>query len=210
MDSSRPWPCGAGREAVRLGIDRPTAQFPFVDPKRCIGCGSCVNACPEGDVLGIVGGTATVLNGLRCVGHGRCEVACPVGAIEVGLGDLKSRQDVPLLDRWQESTVPGLFIAGELAGLALVKNAIQQGRKVVDRVAQQAQAARRAAGGDVLDLLVVGGRGRRAWRRRRRPANGGFPTASSSRRGTWAARSSTIPGGSWSSRRRWTSRSSGG
>jgi thioredoxin reductase (NADPH) len=142
-------------EAARLGVDRPPAQFPFINPMRCIGCGTCVDACPEGDVLGIVGGTATVVNGLRCVGHGRCEIACPVGAIEVGLGDLKSRKDIPVLDSWQESTVPGLFIAGELAGLALVKNAIGQACKVVERVAQRAPAARRAAG-EALDLLVVG------------------------------------------------------
>jgi thioredoxin reductase/Pyruvate/2-oxoacid:ferredoxin oxidoreductase delta subunit len=143
-------------EAVRLGVDRPPAQFPFIDPMRCIGCGACVSACPEGDVLGIVGGTATVVNGLRCVGHGRCEIACPVGAIEVSLGDLKSRKDIPLLDAWQQTSVPGLFVAGELGGLALVKNAIAQARKVVDRVAQLAPAARGVGGGDVLDLVIVG------------------------------------------------------
>jgi len=142
-------------EAVRLGVDRPPAQFPFIDPMRCIGCGTCVDACPEGDVLGIVGGTATVVNGLRCVGHGRCEIACPVGAIEVGLGDLKSRKDIPILDDWQQTTVPGLFVAGELGGLALVKNAMAQARKVVDRIAQLAPAARRA-GGDVADVVIVG------------------------------------------------------
>jgi thioredoxin reductase (NADPH) len=142
-------------EAARLGVDRPTAQFPFIDAMKCIGCSSCVEACPEGDVLGIVGGTATVVNGLKCVGHGRCEIACPVGAIEVGLGDLKSRKDIPLLDDWQETTVPGVYIAGELAGLALVKNAIAQARQVVDRIAQRAPAARRA-GGEAVDVLVVG------------------------------------------------------
>jgi thioredoxin reductase/NAD-dependent dihydropyrimidine dehydrogenase PreA subunit len=143
-------------EASRLGIDRPTAQYPFVDAKRCIGCGACVDACPEGDVLGIVGGTATVVNGLRCVGHGRCEPACPVGAIEVGLGDLKSRHDVPLLDRWNETTVPGIYIAGELGGLALVKNAILQAQQVVERIAQRAAAGRRGGPPDVLDVVVVG------------------------------------------------------
>ena len=68
-------------EAAKLGIDRPLAQFPYVDATWCIGCGACVTACPEGEVLGIVGGTAAVINGLRCVGHGVCETACPVGAI---------------------------------------------------------------------------------------------------------------------------------
>ena len=143
-------------EASRLGIDKPTAQFPFVDPTRCIGCGTCVDACPEGDVLGIVGGTATVVNGLKCVGHGKCEEACPVGAIEVGLGDLRSREDIPLLDPWHETSVPGLFVAGELGGLALIKNAMGQGRKVVERITQKVASVRRQAGGDVLDVVIVG------------------------------------------------------
>jgi thioredoxin reductase len=143
-------------EAARLGVDRPAAQFPFIDAMRCIGCGSCVEACPEGDVLGIVGGTAKIVNGLKCVGHGRCEIACPVGAIEVGLGDLKSRRDIPVLDEWQQTSVPGVFVAGELGGLALVKNAIAQARKVVDRVAQLASATGGAGGDDILDLVIVG------------------------------------------------------
>ncbi len=145
-------------EARGLGIDQPSGQFPYIDPQRCIGCATCVKACPEGDVLGIVGGTAVVINGLRCVGHALCEEACPVGAIEVGLGDLKSRADVPLLDEWQESTVPGGFIAGELSGLALIRFAIEQGERVVERIAARlAQLPRASADrGDLFDVVVVG------------------------------------------------------
>ncbi|HEX7151592.1 MAG TPA: FAD-dependent oxidoreductase [Thermoanaerobaculia bacterium] len=135
-------------EAAQLGIDKPNAQFPFIDPAHCIGCGACVRACPEGDVLGIVGGTAVVVNGLRCVGHARCEEACPVGAIEVGLGDLKSRADVPLLTDDYETTVPGMYIVGELGGLSLVRNAVKQGREVMRNIAR--------GDGDALDVLVVG------------------------------------------------------
>jgi thioredoxin reductase/Pyruvate/2-oxoacid:ferredoxin oxidoreductase delta subunit len=142
-------------EAVRLGIDRPTAQFPYINPLACIGCGTCVDACPEGDVLGIVGGTATVVNGLKCVGHGRCQEACPVGAIEVGLGDLKSREDVPLLTSSLETTVPGLFVVGELGGLALVKNAMAQGRQAVMAIAERARSSPKT-GGDVHDVLIIG------------------------------------------------------
>ncbi len=142
-------------EAAALGIDRPMAQFPYIDARRCIGCGACVLACPEGDVLGVVGGTATVINGLRCVGHARCEEACPVNAITVGLGDLKSRADMPQVDDWNETDTPGLFLAGEVRGLALVRNAIGQGRRVVERIAQRLGSLPPAPEGTV-DVLIAG------------------------------------------------------
>ncbi len=144
------------REAARLGIDKPVAQFPFVDALECIGCGACVSACPEGDVLGIVGGTAKVVNGLRCVGHGNCEVACPVEAIEVGIGDLKGRKDVPILDDQLETNVSGILVAGELGGLSLVRNAVRQGREVIDTIAQRLPATPGSSGSSLLDVAIVG------------------------------------------------------
>lgn len=143
-------------EARRLGIDRPAAQFPFVDALRCIGCGSCVEACPEGDVLGIVRGTAVVVNGLRCVGHGHCEIACPVEAIEVGMGDLRGRPDVPILDERLETSVPGIFIAGELGGLSLVRNAVRQGREAIEAIAGSRSKEPPISDHEVLDTLIVG------------------------------------------------------
>jgi thioredoxin reductase/NAD-dependent dihydropyrimidine dehydrogenase PreA subunit len=131
------------------------SQFPYIDATWCIGCGACVTACPEGDVLGIVGGTATVINGMRCVGHGVCETACPVGAIEVGLGDLRWRSDLPLLRPDFETSVPGLFVVGELGGLALFKNAVAQGRAVGKHIAARA-GKRRPGQDDVVDVAVVG------------------------------------------------------
>jgi thioredoxin reductase/NAD-dependent dihydropyrimidine dehydrogenase PreA subunit len=143
------------QEAAKLGIDRPLSQFPYIDATWCIGCGACVTACPEGDVLGIVGGTAAVINGLRCIGHGLCETACPVGAIEVGLGDLKSRADIPLMGPDHETSVPGLFVVGELGGLALFKNAVTQGRRVGAHIARRARSRGRASEG-LIDVAVVG------------------------------------------------------
>lgn len=143
-------------EAAMLGIDRPVAQFPYVDPNRCVGCGACVTACPEGDVLGLVGGTSVVVNGLRCVGHARCEEACPVGAIEVGVGDMKSRKDVPLLDDEMQTNLPRVFVAGELGGIALVKNAALQGRRTVEAVVERIRGTGYKAAPGTLDLLIVG------------------------------------------------------
>jgi thioredoxin reductase/ferredoxin len=145
------------QEALQLGTTKAIAQHPFVDAMRCIGCGACVDACPEHDVLAVVGGTARVVNGLRCIGHARCAAACPVGAIEVGLGDLRSREDMPLLDDWQQSvSVPGLFLVGELGGMALVRNAIAQATRALERIAELAPAARLSVQGDAYDVVVVG------------------------------------------------------
>lgn len=140
-------------EAVSLGIDQPPAQHPQVNLSLCIGCGSCVKACPEGDVLGLIHGKATIINGLRCVGHGRCAEACPVEAIQVGLGDTKNRDDIPQTDLTGETNVPGLYIVGELGGLALIKNAILQGQKAVQAIAKTLSPQETHGS---HDILIVG------------------------------------------------------
>lgn len=141
------------KEAVRLGADKPIAQYPQIDELRCIGCGACVDACPEGDVLGIVFGKATVINGLKCVGHGRCAEACPVMGIKVGLGDIKKRDDIPVMNEFNETNIPGIYIAGELGGLALIRNAVSQGKMVIETIAEK---AKRSTHDDIKDVVIVG------------------------------------------------------
>lgn len=140
-------------EAVRLGADKAVAQHPQIDELTCIGCGACVAACPEGSVLGIVGGKAVIINGLKCVGHGLCAEACPVEGITVGLGDLSKRDDIPMMDEHSQTNIPGVYIAGELGGLALIKNAISQGEKVVNHIAASIKPSQ---DNSVADVLIVG------------------------------------------------------
>ncbi|MBK8167376.1 MAG: NAD(P)-binding domain-containing protein [bacterium] len=143
------------RQNQELGMDRPVGQYPLIDAGACIGCGTCVAACPEHDVLGIVMGRAVVINGTRCIGHGRCAEACPVGAIRIGLGDITKRDDIPLLTPDGETTVPGVWIAGELSGYALINNAVAQGRAVMAAIAR-ALGPRLKGPSEILDVLVVG------------------------------------------------------
>lgn len=143
-------------EAERLGIDQPVAQYPYIDISRCVGCAACVDACPEGDVLGVVRGTATVINAFHCVGHARCEEACPVSAIEVGVGHLKSRRDTPWLNDDLETSVPGVFVAGELGGLALIRNAVAQGQRAATAVARRINGSAGSRQRGVVDLAIVG------------------------------------------------------
>lgn len=52
-----------------------------VDATRCIGCGVCINACPNNAVR-LVDGKAVVDPG-KCKAVGNCQKVCPVGAITV-------------------------------------------------------------------------------------------------------------------------------
>jgi len=140
-------------EAIRLGAEKAIAQHPQIDALKCIGCGACVDACPEGSVLGIVSGKAVIINGLKCVGHGLCEEACPVEGIKVGLGDVSKRDDMPLVDEHYQTNVPGVYIAGELGGLALIKNAIRQGTVATDHIAKNIKPSKDTS---VSDVVIVG------------------------------------------------------
>lgn len=143
-------------EAKRIGTDEPLSQHPHVNPHRCIGCGCCVRVCPEG-VLAVVEGTARLIHASQCVGHAYCEQVCPVAAIVVSLGDIRSRPDVPILDENLESSLPGVFIVGELGGMALVRHGINQGTQAIDEIAGRIRnAVGEHRSKDLLDILIVG------------------------------------------------------
>jgi thioredoxin reductase (NADPH) len=148
------------REAAEKGklySSGPMAQHPHIDSVYCIGCSICTQVCPEGDVLAMLGGKAVIVNGYKCVGHSLCAEACPVGAITMVMASPSMAADMPYLTPEYETSIQNLFIVGELGGLALIKNAINQGRDCVDTITKRIRAmgAARSAP-DVHDVLVVG------------------------------------------------------
>ncbi|RMG95734.1 MAG: 4Fe-4S dicluster domain-containing protein, partial [Candidatus Dadabacteria bacterium] len=143
------------REFEEAGLSEPPTLHPKIDHAKCLGCGSCVAACPEHPghrVLGIIGGKSHLVGPADCIGHGACARACPVGAITLVFGTERRGVDLPVVGPDFQTNVPGLFVAGELGGMGLIRNAVEQGKRAVENIA--ALPGMRA--GEGLDLVIVG------------------------------------------------------
>jgi len=138
--------------AKKDGIHEPVSLHPVVDPNNCIMTGACIIACPEKDILGILNGKATTINTSQCIGHGACFHACPTQAISLCIGTEKRGVDLPHVNQNFETNVPGISIAGELGGMGLIKNAVEQGRQAVEHIVKSLDRTHKAA----YDLIVVG------------------------------------------------------
>lgn len=137
------------RDAIESGLTEPPSLHPVVDLSTCIGSGGCVRACPE-KALGVIDGKAVLINPAHCIGHGACASACPVNAIKLVFGTEKRGVDIPDVNPEFESNVEGIFIAGELGGMGLIRNAIRQGTQAIDTIAKRPRPAAE------LDVLIVG------------------------------------------------------
>ena len=137
-------------EAVAKGMTEPPSLHPVIDPTRCIGSSSCVRVCPE-EALGIINGKAVLTNASACIGHGACLAACPVDAIKLVFGTEKRGIDIPNVKPDFETNVPGIFIAGELGGMGLIRKAAEQGRQAVETI-----RSRKASGDAEFDVVIVG------------------------------------------------------
>jgi thioredoxin reductase (NADPH) len=136
---------------ARAGTLRPVALHPRIDVSTCIGCATCVRVCPE-HVLGIVDGRATIVSGTKCIGHGICADVCPVGGITLTFGKPGEGMEIPEYNEHHETNIPGLYIVGELSGIALIRNAVAHGVKAVEHIAVQ----RRPAPPQGVDVVIVG------------------------------------------------------
>jgi putative YpdA family bacillithiol system oxidoreductase len=146
----------AAAEKGKLYSEGPRAQHPHIDTTYCIGCQSCTMVCPEGDVLAMLGGKAVIVNGYKCIGHSLCAEACPVGAITMVMANPSMSADMPRLTPEYETNIQNLFIIGELGGLALIKNAINQGRACIDTITDRLGSTARGSDPDLYDVLIVG------------------------------------------------------
>jgi len=124
-------------KAKELGFHEPVSLHPVVNHDICIGSAACIAACPEQDILGLVNGKATTINASRCVGHGACFHACPVQAITLCIGTETRGVELPHVSQEFETTIPGIFIAGELGGMGLIKNAVEQGKQAISYLASK-------------------------------------------------------------------------
>jgi putative YpdA family bacillithiol system oxidoreductase len=147
-------------EALEKGktfSEGPRAQHPHIDATYCIGCGGCTAVCPEGDVLAMLGGRAVIAKGYKCIGHSLCAEACPTGAITMVMASPAMGADLPSLTAEYEANVSNLFVVGELGGLALIKNAINQGRDCIDTIAARISSSKiPRSSPEVFDVLIVG------------------------------------------------------
>jgi thioredoxin reductase (NADPH) len=144
---------GKRQAAAEAGLLEPPTLHPQIDPGLCFGCGACVRACPEGEILGLIDGNVELVEPSLCIGHGACRTACPSDAIRLVFGTERRGVDIPHVGADFQTNVPGVFIAGELGGMGLIRNAIEQGRQAIDSV----RALDRLGRPNVHDVVIVGG-----------------------------------------------------
>lgn len=140
---------GRLQQAQKSGLTEPVNLHPVVDALLCMGSGACTRACPE-QALGIVSGRARLVNPAVCIGHGACAAACPTEAIKLVFGTERRGVDIPHVKPTFETNVAGIYIAGELGGMGLIRKAAEQGCQAIESI------ARNRASADQLDVVIVG------------------------------------------------------
>jgi heterodisulfide reductase subunit A-like polyferredoxin len=138
--------------AKEEGLYEPVSLHPYIDLNTCIGSAACISECPEKDILGIVDGKATVINTSNCIGHGACFHACPVEAISLRIGTETRGVDLPHINENFETNTKGIYIAGELGGMGLIKNSVEQGQQAMDSIAKSKKPSKE----NVIDVVIVG------------------------------------------------------
>jgi len=122
-------------ESIEAGLTEPPSLHPEINPNLCLGSGTCITACPE-HAIGMIKGKAVLVNPTHCIGHGACATACPHDAITLVFGTARRGMDIPQVSPNFETNVPGIFIAGELGGMGLIRKTATQGMQAIDNIAK--------------------------------------------------------------------------
>ncbi len=137
------------KENLNAGLTEPPSLHPIIDPLKCMGAGTCITACPEG-AIGFIHGQAVLVNPTHCIGHGACLPACPHDAITLVFGTEKRGMDIPQVSPTFETNVQGIFIAGELGGMGLIRKAATQGSQAMDSISKLKGSS------NEYDVVIVG------------------------------------------------------
>lgn len=143
------------KETQEAGLTEPPSLHPLINPALCQGCGACLIACPEAPqhhVLGLINNKAVLIDPPSCIGHGACATSCPYDAITLVFGTEKRGVDIPKVSPEFETNVPGIFIAGELGGMGLIRNAINQGQQAMDSISKLDGIG----SGKMTDVVIIG------------------------------------------------------
>jgi len=136
-------------ESIEAGLTEPSSLHPEIDPNICMGAGSCITACPE-HAIGMIKGKAVLINPTHCIGHGACAAACPHDAITLVFGTEKRGMDIPQVNPNFETNVPGIFIAGELGGMGLIRKTASQGMQAIENIAKLKGSS------NPYDVVIIG------------------------------------------------------
>ena len=135
----------------------PRYAYPVVNMFTCIGCHACVEACPA-DVLEIVNGISVPVRADQCMDDTSCQVACPTNpksCIVINTSKTIPPREVPARDPRLETNVKGVYMIGDVSGVPLIKNAINEGALVMDKIEEDLRAEGTNANAE-YDVAIIG------------------------------------------------------
>ncbi|HKX32341.1 MAG TPA: NAD(P)-binding domain-containing protein [Blastocatellia bacterium] len=135
----------------------PSYPHPVINTTTCIGCHACVDACPH-DVLAMVNGKALTVAVEQCMEDTSCEVECPTvpkSCFVVKTTKKIPKRKVPKRDNKFMTNVEGIYLIGDVSGVPLIKNAINEGGSVIDFICEDLK--QKGKGGNAeYDVAIIG------------------------------------------------------
>jgi thioredoxin reductase (NADPH) len=152
---------GAGTPSLSLSralIEGPSYPHPVINAELCIGCHACVEACPH-DVLAIVDGIASPIALDQCMEDTSCQVECPTNPKACIVVNTKKKippRKVPVRNQRFMTNVAGIYLIGDVSGVPLIKNAVNEGAQVLDCILEDLNQGGATTVGVDYDVAIIG------------------------------------------------------